>query len=184
VSTGIKKIHGYLARFDDAVDTYKAAHKVREKGYQRWDVYSPFPVHGMDGAMGLGRSRLPYLVFIGGALGCISGFFLQVATQIWIYPTIVQGKPSNIFTLPAFFPVLFELTILFSALTVMVGFFIFSQLPRLNHPLFESKQFHRASDDGFFISIEARDARFNREQTLRFLEEIGGKDIELVEEPQ
>jgi len=143
-----------------------------------------FPFMAWMERWGLGGRGFLIWYSSGGALGCISGFFLQVATQIWIYPTIVQGKPSNIFTLPAFFPVLFELTILFSALTVMVGFFIFSQLPRLNHPLFESKQFHRASDDGFFISIEARDARFNREQTLRFLEEIGGKDIELVEEPQ
>jgi len=182
VNTGTNKIHGYLARFDDAVGTYKAAHKVREKGYRRWDVFSPFPVHGMDAAMGLGRSKLPFLVFIGGALGCLGGFFLQVGTQIWIYPTIVQGKPSNLYTLPAFFPVIFALTILIASISVVVGFCLLGQLPRLHHPLFNSKQFHRTSDDAFFIVIEASDSRFNREQTRKFLEEIGGKDIELVED--
>jgi hypothetical protein len=99
-----------------------------------------------------------------------------------IYPTIVQGKPVNIFTVPAFFPIMFELTILFSGFTVLFGLLGLIQLPRLNHPLFASRQFHRATDDGFFIAIEARDPKFSPNGTRDLLAEIGGANIELVEE--
>jgi hypothetical protein len=98
------------------------------------------------------------------------------------YPTVVQGKPTNIFTVPAFFPIMFELTILFSGFTVLFGVLALMKLPRLNHPLFASKQFHRATDDGFFIALEARDSKFSPDGTRSFLQEIGGANIELVEE--
>jgi hypothetical protein len=99
-----------------------------------------------------------------------------------IYPTIVQAKPANIFTVPAFFPIMFELTILFSGFTVLFGLLALIQLPRLNHPLFASRQFHRATDDGFFIAIEARDPKFSPNGTRDLLADIGGANIELVEE--
>jgi len=182
VNTGIKKVYGYLARFETATALYKAAGKVRDKGFKKWDSYSSFPIHGMDDAMGLGRSRLPFFVFFGGATGLFTAIALQFGTQVYLYPTVVQAKPVNLFTIPAYFPVMFELTVLLSAFTTLFGMLALSQLPRFNHPLFESKQFARATDDGFFIAIEARDPRFNREQTKEFLEEIGGTDIELVEE--
>jgi len=178
----VRKVYGYLARFDTARDLYKAAARVRDKGFTRWDAYSPFPIHGMDSAMGMGRSKLPFLVFFGGATGFATAVFLQFFTQVILYPTVVQGKPTNLFTIPAYFPIMFELTVLLSGLTTLFGLMVLMQLPRLNHPLFESEQFKRVTDDGFFIAIEARDQRFSREQTRGFLEEIGGTDIELVEE--
>ena len=178
----LKRVHGYIAEFGSARDVYHAAEKVRDAGYKRWDVHSPFPIHGMDGAMGLGKSSLSWFVFIGGATGTLTAFLLQFITQVMIYPTFVQDKPANIATLPAFFPVMFELTILFSGFTVLFGLLALIQLPRLNHPLFASRQFHRATDDGFFIAIEARDGSFDSEGTKQFLEEIGGDNIELVEE--
>lgn len=180
--SNIRKVYGYLARFETARDLYHAAEKTRDKGFSRWDAYTPFPVHGMDSAMGLGRSRLPWFVFFGGTTGFLTAVALQFFTQVYLYPTVVQSKPANLFTIPAFFPVMFELTILFSAFTTLFGLLAMIQLPRLNHPLFESEQFKRVTDDGFFIAIEARDPRFQREQTREFLAEIGGKDIELVEE--
>jgi len=100
-----------------------------------------------------------------------------------IYPTVVQAKPSNIFTTAAFFPIMFELTILFSGFTTLFGLLALMGLPRLNHPLFESRQFARSTDDGFFIAIEARDAQFSSEETKTLLEDAGGSNIELVEEP-
>ena len=182
MSTTLKRVHGYLAEFDNPQDLYHAAEHVRDQGYQRWDVHTPFPVHGMDVAMGNPRSKLPWLVFFGGATGFTVAFLMQFLTQVVIYPTVVQGKPTDIFTLPAFFPVMFELTILFSAFTTLFGLLALIGLPRLNHPLFASKRFPKFSDDGFFVCIEARDAKFTKEGTKSFLEGIGGKNIELVED--
>jgi hypothetical protein len=88
----------------------------------------------------------------------------------------------NIFTVPAFFPVMFELTILFSGFTVLFGLLALMKLPRLNHPLFASRQIHRATDDAFFIAIEARDPKFSPDGTKALLEQIGGANIELIEE--
>jgi hypothetical protein len=195
VSTTRKRVYGYLAEFKSASALYKAAEKVRDAGFRRWDCYSPYPIHGLDKAMGMKRSILPWFVFFGGMTGTATAFVLATLTQtnVWdflpwlekaaeTYPTVVQGKPTNIFTVPAFFPIMFELTILFSGFTVLFGVLALMKLPRLNHPLFASNQFHRATDDGFFIALEARDAKFSPEGTRSFLEEIGGANIELVEE--
>lgn len=197
MSTTLKRVHGYLAEFDSVKDLYHAAEEVRDAGFQRWDVHSPFPIHGMDHAMGVKRSKLPWLVFFGGMTGTCVAFTLQTLTQtnFWssiglgflqtlaeTYPTVVQAKPTDIWTLPAFFPVMFELTILFSAFTTLFGLLGLMGLPRLNHPLFVSKRFGKFSDDGFFVCIEARDPHFHAEKTKSFLEKIGGKNIELVED--
>lgn len=197
MSTTLKRVHGYLAEFDSVQELYHAAEHVRDAGYQRWDVHSPFAIHGMDHAMGVTRSKLPYFVFCGGITGTAIAFTLQTITQtnFWAsiglgflqkivetYPTIVQGKPTDIWTLPAFFPVMFELTILFSAFTTLFGLLALIGLPRWNHPLFASKNFPKFSDDGFFVCIEARDPKFSQEGTKTLLEKAGGKNIELVED--
>jgi hypothetical protein len=182
VSTTRKRVYGYLAEFKSASALYKAAEKVREAGFKKWDCYSPYPIHGLDGAMGLKRSILPWFVFFGGITGTATAFALQYGTQVVIYPTLVQGKPMNIFTVPAFFPVMFELTILFAGFATLFGLLALIQLPRFNHPLFASRQFHRATDDGFFIAIEARDPKFSPTGTRDLLSGIGGANIELVEE--
>src|SRR6476661_6422803 len=119
--TTLKRVHGYLAEFGGAGDIYHAAEKVRDAGYQRWDVHTPFPVHGMNEAMGLKRSMLPWLVFFGGAIGTLTAFLLAYVTQCIIYPTVVQAKPANIFTTAAFFPIMFELTILLASFTSLFG---------------------------------------------------------------
>lgn len=182
MSTTRKRVYGYLAEFKSASALYKAAEKVRDAGFRKWDCYTPYPVHGLDAAMGLKRSILPWFVFVGGLVGLATAFALAYSTQVVIYPTIVQAKPVNIFTIPAFFPVMFEMTILFSGFTVLFGLLALIKLPRLNHPLFASRQFHRATDDGFFIAIEARDPKFSPNGTRDLLVDIGGANIELVEE--
>ncbi|MFM7603963.1 MAG: DUF3341 domain-containing protein [Prosthecobacter sp.] len=197
MSTTLKRVHGYLAEFDNVQELYHAAEHVRDAGYNRWDVHSPFPIHGMDKAMGNARSGLPKLVFCGGITGTTVAFILQTVTQthFWsslglgfvqeiveTYPTVVQAKPTDIWTLPAFFPVMFELTILFSAFTTLFGLLALMGLPRWNHPLFASKRFAKFSDDGFFVCIEARDPKFSQDGTKALLEKIGGKNIELVED--
>jgi len=182
LSTPLKRVHGYLAEFTSVQDVFHAAEKVRDAGFTSWDVHSPFPVHGMDDAMGLPRSILPRFVLVGGATGTLTAFLLEYITQVVIYPTVVQAKPANIFTIPAFFPVMFELTILFSAFTALFTCLAMMKLPRLNHPLFNSDNFKRFSDDRFFICIEARDPKFSPEKTKAFLADLGGTNIELVED--
>lgn len=182
MSTTRKRVYGYLAEFKSAAALYQAAEKVRDAGFKQWDCYSSYPIHGLDAAMGMKRSILPWFVFFGGMTGTATAFTLAYVTQVVIYPTMVQAKPANIFTIPAFFPIMFELTILFSGFTVLFGLLALIQLPRLNHPLFESHQFHRATDDGFFIAIEARDPMFSPNNTRELLTAIGGDNIELIEE--
>jgi hypothetical protein len=182
MSTVPKRVFGYLAEFEDDSALLNAAEKVRDAGFRRWDCYSPHPVRGLDKAMGMRRSVLPRFALAGGALGALTAFLLAYLTQVEIFPVTVQGKPSNIFTTAAFIPVIFELTILFSGFLTFFGLLALIGLPRLNHPLFCSHQFHRATDNAFFIAIEARDSNFSSEATKSFLKEIGGKNIELVED--
>ena len=178
----LKRTHGVLAEFPSAAALYAAAEKIRDAGFRFWDCHSPFPIHGLDAAMGLKRSILPRLVLAGGTCGSLTALALQFGTQVGLYPTVVQAKPANIYTIPAFFPVTFELTILFSAFTCLFGCLALMKLPRLHHPLFNSTNFQRFSDDAFFLCIEAKDPQFHQARTKALLEEIGGQNIELVED--
>src|SRR4028118_869214 len=125
-----RKIYGLGARFSSAAEIYEAAKKVRDKGFRRWDVHTPFPVHGMDAAMGLKHSILGKLVFCGGLTGFITAICLEFIPSSFIYPLIVHGKPYDFYTVPAFFPIMFELTILFSAFTAVGGMFLLNGMPR------------------------------------------------------
>ena len=174
------EIFGYVAEFPSAYALYHAAEKIRDAGFRRWDVHTPYPVHGMDHAMGLGKSWLSAVVLCGGIAGLLTALALQFFTQVSLYPTVVQDKPTNLFTLPAFFPVTFELTILLSAFATVAGLFTLIMLPRWNHPLFNSTLFSKFSNDGFILVIEARDPKFKREKTKELLAEIGAGKIEEV----
>ncbi|MCB1230428.1 MAG: DUF3341 domain-containing protein [Verrucomicrobiae bacterium] len=180
-ATSTKQPFGYVAEFESASDLYHAAEKVRDAGFKRWDVHTPFPVHGMDHAMGMKKSWLSAVVLGGGLTGFLTAFTLEFFTQVNLYPTVVQGKPTNLNTVPAFFPVMFELTILLSAFATLFGLLLFLLLPRWNHPLFESELFKKFSDDGFVLVIEAKDPKFRVEKTKEFLESIGATAVEAVE---
>ena len=95
MSTTRKRVYGYLAEFKSASAMYKGAEKIRDAGFKKWDCYSPYPIHGLDGAMGIKRSILPWFVFFGGITGTVTAFVLAYLTQVVIYPTIVQGKPAK-----------------------------------------------------------------------------------------
>jgi hypothetical protein len=177
-----RKILGVVAEFPSATALYQAAEQVRDKGYRFWDTHSPFPIHGMNKAMGLGKSPLGYIIFCGGLTGFLTAASLEFIPSSFLYPLIVHGKPVNFFTVPAFFPVMFELTVLFSAFTAFFGVFVMNRLPRLHHPIFDYEQFRRVTDDAFFLIIEASDPRFSDTVTREFLEEIGGKDVTLLYE--
>src|SRR6516162_2377007 len=168
-----KSVFGMIAEFPNAAALFEAAEKVRDKGYKFWDVHSPFPIHGMNKAMGLGRSYLGYIIFCGGFTGFTTAVLLEFIPSSFLYPLIVHGKPVNLFTVPAFFPVMFELTVLFSAFTAFFGVFVLNRLPRFHHPLFAYRPFRRVTRDAFFIVIEAVDPRFSDTGTVEFLTEIG-----------
>ena len=169
-----------IAEFPSATTLYAAAEKVRDAGFKFWDVHSPFPIHGMNKAMGLKKSALGYIIFCGGSLGFLTAALLEFIPSSYLFPLIVHGKPVDFFTVPAFFPMMFELTVLFSAFTAFFGVFILNRLPRVNHPLFDYEQFKRVTNDAFFLVIESTDPRFSEVETREFLKGIGGKDVSLI----
>jgi hypothetical protein len=171
---------GLLAEFEDVDSVMQAARHLRDAGYARWDVHSPFPVHGMDAAMGIRPTILPWLVLLAGTIGLLTGLGLQWFTNAFDYPYLVSGKPMV--SLPAWIPVIFELTILFSALTAVFGMLLLNRLPHLYNPLFRSRRFRRVTSDRFFIVIDASDPKFNREQVEARLTEFGATAFEWIEE--
>jgi hypothetical protein len=175
-----RKVYGLGAEFESAADLMAAAEKVRDHGFSHWDVHTPFPIHGMDKAMGLGKSNLSAFVFVGGCLGLLTGISLVSIPSFILYPIIVHGKPFTWATFPAFFPIIFELTVLFSAFTAVGTMFAMNSLPRLHHPVFNWDRFSRFTDDGFLMVIEARDSKFSETRTKALLEEIGAKNVTLI----
>ncbi len=132
--------------------------------------------------MGLGKSWLSTPVLIGGATGTLTAALLTFVPSWFIYPMIVHGKPFNWSTIPAFFPIFFELTILFSAFSTVFALLIMNQLPKWYHPVFNWDRFKKATDDGFFIVIECRDPKFSESKTREFLEGLGGRNVTLIQD--
>lgn len=175
-------VFGVAAEFSSARDLYHAAEKIRDAGFQRWDVFSPFPIHGMDEAMGMRRSLLGKIVFLGGLTGFLTAVTLEFVPSSFLYPLMVAGKPTNLFTVPAFFPIMFELTILISAFTAVFGMLIMNGLPRLNHALFNWDRFKKVTEDKFFVAIESGDPKFSERSVCDFLESLGGTNVTTIHE--
>ena len=172
------KVHGLLAEFGTVPALYHACELVRDAGYTRWDAHSPFPIHGLDKAMGLKRSPLPWFVLGSGLAFAAGGFLLQTWVHSVAYPLIISGKPY--FTWPAYVPVTFELGVLGGALASVFGMLGLNRLSMHHHPLFSSERFERASDDRFFISVEAQDPRFDADATAQLLQRAGADHVEQV----
>ncbi len=169
-----------LAEFDSAASVVHACEKVRDAGYTRWDAHTPFPIHGMDKAMGLGDSKLGWIVLAMAIGGLTTGISIFMYMNGIDYPLVVGGKPPAAW--PASVPVFFELTILFSAFGSVFGMFGLNKLPRHHHPIFESDRFRAATDDKFFISVEAEDPKFDAKKTRALLESAHAGAVELIEE--
>ncbi|NBT89623.1 MAG: DUF3341 domain-containing protein [Verrucomicrobia bacterium] len=177
------QLHGLGAEFPSASALLQAAEKVRDSGFRKWDVYSPFPIHGMDAAMGFQRSRVSLFSLVGGITGLSAAFTLIYYTSALNYPLIVQGKPY--FALEPSLPVFFELTILLTAFGTIIGLLLLTLMPRFHHPVFNWERFKKVSDDGFFLVLEAADPRFEKAGSRRFLEELGGSQItEIYQDPE
>lgn len=186
-----RQIYGFAAEFASAAALYHAAEKVRDKGFRRWDVHSPYPIHGMDDAMGLGRSKVSLFSLLGAATGlslaflmiCLAGDDRGIVKAImgnFNYPIIVAGKTP--FDIEPSVPIFFELTILLTAFGTVFGLLALGRIPQLHHPMFNWDRFDRATDDGFFIAIRADDALFDEAETRQFLESIGGTGVSRIEE--
>lgn len=172
-------IFGLAADFADPGVLLTAAKQCRERGFEKWDVITPYPVHGLDQAMGLKRSLVGFFTFVGGAIGFVTGTFIAWYMNAYDYPIIVGGKP---FFSPIFpFPVMYELTILLAAISTIVGMFLLNGLPRHYHPVMKAKDFAATTDDTLRITIEASDPLFDVEGTRSFLKDIGGDNIQELE---
>jgi hypothetical protein len=173
-------LSGYLAEFADVDSIIRAAERVRDAGFRRWDVHSPFPIHGMDEAMGIRPTILPWLVAMGGVGGLLFGLVLQWFTMAYDYPYFISGKP--LFSLPAFIPVMFECTIAGAAFTAVFGMIVLNKLPMLYNPVFKSERFRRVTNDRFFIVIDATDPRFDPRESEEFLRSLHPIAIERLED--
>lgn len=173
-----ERVYSVLAEFGSPAELLCAAEKVREAGYQKFDCHSPFPIHGMDTAMGLKRSKVGYIAGICGLCGGAFAMWLQWWTSTVDYPIVISGKP--LFSFPAYIIVTFGLTILCAALGAVIGMLHLNRLPQWFHGLFYSESFKRFSDDAFFVSIDADDSKFDADRVRVFLESIGGRNLEVI----
>lgn len=187
------KLSAILVEFDSPGALITAAEKVRDAGYRKWDTHSPFPVHGIDEAMGVRPTRLPWIVFMLGVIGCMGGIVLvwwTNATAATNWPTVpvhfqgynfhISGKPE--FSFVANIPVIFETTVLLASLAAVFGMLALNNLPLHYNPLEKSERFRRATADRFFVCINATDAGFDAAQTEAFCNSLGGLGIERIEE--
>jgi hypothetical protein len=172
------KDYGVLGEFDSPRSLYRACTMVRDAGFTRWDAHTPFPIHGLERAMGLRQSRLGWVVLVMGLGGAAGAMVLQWWIATLASPMVISGKPF--FSWQAFVPVTFEVGILGAAMGAIFGMFAFNQLPMLYHPLFNSERFKRVTNDRFFISIEAWDPRFDRDQNRKFLKDLGATSTEVI----
>jgi len=180
---------GLMAEFETPAQIMAAAKLAKQQGFRWWDTHTPYPVHGLDKAMGIKPTILPLLVMGGGSTGFTVGFLLQWFTNatnfdFWAlvpirgYDFLISGKP--LLSTPAWIPVMFELTILLSALGCVGGLLLLCGLPQLYHPTLRSTRFARATDDRFFLVIEAKDPKFHPEKTRSFLESLNPLSIEML----
>jgi hypothetical protein len=168
-------IWGLLAEFDGPSALVAAAARVRDAGYRRTDAHTPFPLEELAEALGARPTILPLLVLLGGLFGCVGGYFMQWFASTIHYPINVGGRPLH--SWPMFIPITFELTILFGGLTAVIGMLALNRLPMPYHPLFNVPRFALATRDRFFLSIEARDRLFDRQETARLLRELGAREV-------
>jgi hypothetical protein len=172
------KIYGLVAEFDSPEAVLEAARRAHAEGYRVMDAYTPFPVHGLSDAIGFKRTRLPLIVLLGGLTGAIGGFGMQYFANVIHYPINIGGRPHN--SWPAFIIPTFEMTILFSALSAVLGMLALNGLPQPYHPLFNVPSFELASRSHFFLCIEAKDPKFNLEATRQFLELLAPRSVSVV----
>ena len=173
------RYYGLLAEFDSPAAIVAATQRASAEGYRRMDAYTPFAVEGLAEALHFRRTRIPLIVLLGGLTGCLGGYFLQYYIAAIYWPVNIGGRPLN--SWPMFIPVTFELTVLVAALSAVLGMLALNGLPQPYHPVFGVPRFARASQDRFFLCLEAVDPRFDRVATRAFLESLSPHEVSDVE---
>lgn len=176
----LQQSYGIIAQFDTPAAAIAAASKVRDAGFRKWDVYTPYPVHGMDKAMGVKSSKVGWFAFLGGVIGYTSGMIMIWWMNTYDYPILIGGKPM--FSPYSAFPPSYELTILLGSFGSLLGMLFLNRLPRLHHPLLKHRRFAQATHDRFFLVIETADPKYSETETRKLLESAGSEHIEMVED--
>jgi len=168
-------MYGLMAEFETAEQLVVASRRVAAAGYRRIDAYSPFPIQGLGEALGFRSNAISKIGLTGGVVGALTGYGMQFWVHTTALPINVGGRPLN--SWPSFVPVTFELAVLFSALSMLVGLFILNGHPEPYHPVFNVASFGRATRDGFFLCVEADDALFDPQRTRELLRGLGATEV-------
>lgn len=171
-------IYGVMAEFDNPTALVNAAREARAHGYRKLDAYSPFPIEELSEALDLHRNRLPLIVLMGGILGLLTGYLMQYYVTVIYLPINVGGRPLH--SWPMYIVITFELTVLFAAISAVLGLLALCRLPMPYHPAFNVPRFSRASQNRFFLCIEATDPLFDLEATEAFLENLEAREVSEV----
>ena len=180
-ATRAPKLTGVVAEYANVEELLAACERVRDAGMTKWDSFTPYPIHGIERAMGIKATILPWIVLCGGLTGCAFGILMQwylngseeianaagIPTALQGYNFLISGKP--IWSLPANIPVAFELTILFSAFGAFFGMLGLNRLPRLSNPRLRLPSFRRGTDDRFLIGLDAKDPKFDLDGAAELL---------------
>lgn len=177
-TTNNKNLYGILAEFANPAELVKAARTVNLAGYNKFDTYSPFPIEGIYKAMGLKKSKAGWIILMFALFGLLGTVALMVYIMVFDYPLNFSGKPF--LNIPIYVPIAFEITVLISAYGALAAIMILGKMPKLYNPLFNSENFNKATDDGFFLCIESADLLFSEEKTTELLQEAGAASIEKI----
>jgi mono/diheme cytochrome c family protein len=179
-TSGDAPLHGLLAEYESPHALVAASRAVRDAGFTKWDTYTPFPVHGIDKAMGIRMTVLPWIVLGAGLTGLATAILLQWWTNSYDYPWLISGKPF--WSIPANVPIMFELTVLFSGLTALAAMLVLNNLPLPSHPLDVVRRFARSTNDRFFLLIEAADPKFDDQATRSLIDGTHPHHVEAIPE--
>ena len=172
-------LYGVMAEFDNPTDLVAAARRTYEAGYRRINGYSPYPIEELSEAIGFTHTSLPLIVFVGGVLGGLGGFFMQYWMEVISYPLNVGGKPYN--SWPAFIPITFECAVLCAAFAAVLGMLVLNKLPQPYHPVFNAPSFALATRDRFFLVVEANDPKYDHDAIVTFMKNLNAREVADVE---
>lgn len=174
------RLLGFLAEFDGPDALVAAAASMRDSEYTKWDAHTSFALHDLSRAMGLKPSPLQYITIFAAAIGALAGLGMEFWMNSMDYPYVLSGK--TVYSIPQYIPIMFECTVLFGAFGVLGALLMLARLPKYYHAVFSNRAFQRASSDGFFISVEAEDPKFDADAVSAFLNSIGAANVVRLEE--